>query len=468
MIYAARSVVLSALALSAAIPAQPPPRTALPPVTSTSTVAISGAGIGGVPKTVSLPFMNNFKGKGDWYVTPTDAHAAFFLSDALATKVGRLDLEMNGTPESLINNPFAITMENNKNTGHKTDQGFAVMVGTAQKSITFAPVDPGDTVTITITKMDMLSFEATFTGTLTELGMMERDGHDAHRVSVSGSIRLHRPTAPPAISTGSWTNCDPVIHDWLNEAENRAPSDCETRFDLHVRTAMNTAFAPLVSSLQQQQWKTPWGLPDPAQPLTATPRSTERQPFTGQGWSVRMQMDPGSPEFQRLKAASDQPDPDLVKEMELIKQGKYAEAQALEKTRKPNNALGDFRDNTEFAASASINSGGLDLVNFHGSFTATPLAGGGTILYLPAAQPPTGGGEGEPWTFVLLGPWSQPTATHLDGETTRVIVKAQLNQAPTRLGVQTVLIRIRSSRELAQNIIQPIDWAALRALIAEK
>ena len=466
MIHAARSVVLSALALSAAIHAQAPSRAALPPVTSTSTITISGPGVGGASRTMSLPFMNNFKGKGDWYVTPTDAHAAFFLSDALTTRAGRLDLELNGTPNELINQPFAITMQNNKDTGHKTDQGFEVMIGTAQKSTTFSAVDPGDTLTITVTKMDMLSFEANFSGALTELGMMERNGHEAHRVSVSGSIRLHRPSAPPAVSTGAWNNCDPVIHDWLNQAENRAASECETGFDRHVRAAMNNAFAPMVSSLQAQQWKTPWGVDDPTVPFTAAPRGSETQPFTGQGWSVRMQMDSGSPQYQQLKASADQPDPDLVKEMELMKQGKYAEAQALDKARKPNNALGEFRDNTEFTARASINSGGLDVVNFHGSFTATPLPGGGAILYLPAAQPPTGGGEGEPWTFILLGPWGQPTAAHLDGETTRVVVKAQLNPTPARLGAQTVLVRIRSSRELAQKVIQSIDWGPLRALIA--
>ena len=158
----------------------------------------------------------------------------------------------------------------------------------------------------------------------------------------------------------------------------------------------------------------------------------------------------------------------MMKEMEFLKQGKYAEAQAIEKTRKPNNSLGDFRDNTEFNATASINSGGLGQVNFHGSFSVSPLPGGGSILYLPAAQPPGGGGEGEPWTYVLLGPWSQPTATHLDGDTTRVQVKAQLNPSPARLRAQTVVVRIRSSRELAEQVIQQIDWSSLRALLTEQ
>src|SRR5579871_716737 len=71
-------------------PAQPKASAAArPAVVSQSTVTVSGPAAGG-SRTIPLPYMNNFENKGDWYVTPSDAHAAFLLSDAQAFKEGRL------------------------------------------------------------------------------------------------------------------------------------------------------------------------------------------------------------------------------------------------------------------------------------------------------------------------------------------------------------------------------------------
>jgi len=215
-------------------------------VVSTSSITVSGPAAGGT-RTIALRFMNNFENKGDWYVTPTDAHAAFLLADAQATKEGRIDLTLNGKQTK-----FLITHENNKDTGHKTDQGLSVMLGSAQKSTLFT-LDNDDEVTITITKMDSLTLEATVSGTLTQAGLMERNGHEAYRVKVNGVISLHRASAPAEKSAGSYLDCDPVIHDWLNQAQDRAPSDCEVKFDQYVRSSFVKAFEPAISAFEAEQ-----------------------------------------------------------------------------------------------------------------------------------------------------------------------------------------------------------------------
>lgn len=434
-----------------------------PAVVSNSSVTVSGQAIGGT-RTIALPWMNNFENKGDWYATPTDAHAGLFLSDASVMKEGRIDLELNGKQTT-----FVVDHGNNKNTGHKTDLWFGVTVGSAQNSTMFTPGD-NDEVTITVTRMDSLTLEATVSGTVTRAGLMERNGHEAYRIRVSGTISLHRASAPAEKSAGNYLDCDPVIHDWLNQAESRAPAECEVKFDRDVRATMTEAFEPTYAAFAAQQWRVTRS--PKAGMIDSVPRGSEKMPYQF-GFGVfaagfELTMDPGVAEFQRLKAAADAPDPGLARVMELMKQGRYAEAQAaanLAKADKPNNALAEFRGNTQVMATPAINRAEVTVVNFHGAFAAAPLAGGGTVLYLPEAQPGGGGSGGEPMTYVLLGPWGQASAERLDADATTVSVKATMSPSAPRLSVQTVVVGFHCSRELARKAIQTVDWPLLRGLI---
>ena len=435
--------------------------TAPPPVVSNSTVTISGPGIGGVTKTLSLPFMNNFANKGDWYVLPNDAHAAFFVADKMTYSQARVDILLNGAQKT-----FVITSANDLAAGHKTDQAFDVMVGDGHTNKTFSTTDPGDAVTITVTRMDILNFEATFSGTMTEVGMMERDGHDAHAVTVSGSISLHRASAPPPVSAGNWVDCDPIIHDWLNEAENRASSECEAKFDHHLQTAMNAAFSPMESALTASDWQIV-NEPDPNVLFLSAPRGSEAQPFHGQGFKLTLALNPNSSQGQQAIDAANTPDPLMMKMMELMKEGKYAEAQELQKQLDAKSKDAPPPPSTRLTVQVSFNTPAKELINFHGAFSTSALPGGGTVLYLPAMQPLSGGSSGDPGTWVLLGPWSQPASTHLDGDTTKVIAKAQLNPTAPRLSVQNIAVYLNCDQDLAAKAIQAIDWSQLRALLAQ-
>jgi len=450
-------VLLAPYAMHAQPKASAPAR---PAVVSNSSLTVSGPIIGGT-RTIALPWMNNFENKGDWYVTPTDAHVGLLLSDASAMKEGRIDLGLNGRQTT-----FVINHGNNNDTGHKTDLWFGVTVGSAQKSTMFTLGDD-DEVTIAFTRMDSLTLEATVSGTLTQAGLMERNGRDAYRIEVNGVISLHRTGAPPEKSAGNYIDCDPVIHDWLNQAQNRAPAECEVRFDQHVRATITKAFEPTYAAFAVQQWRVTRS--PKAGTLDSMPRGSEKMPyqfgFGDVAVGFELMMDSQAPEFQRLKAAADAPDPGLSKVMELMKQGKYAEAQAAAKEQKPNNALGEFRGNTQVVVTPAINAAEMAVVNFHGAFAAAPLAGGGTVLYVPEAQPRSGGSEGDPMTYVLLGPWGQASAARLDADATKVSVKATIRPTAPRLSVQTVVVSFHCSRELARKAIQTVDWSALRGLI---
>jgi hypothetical protein len=434
---------------------------ALPPVVSNSTVTIAGPGIGGVTRTCSMPFMNNFANKGDWYVLPNDAHAAFFVADKTASAQCRVDIELNGAQKT-----FAITSANDLASGHKTDLALDVMLGDGRSNKTFSTTDAGDAVTVTVTRMDMLAFEATFSGTMTEVGMMERNGHDAHRVTVSGVISLHRASAPPPLSAGNWLGCDPIVHDWLNQAQNRASSDCEVKFDRHLQTALNAAFSPMESAFTASQWQIV-NKPNSNVVFDSAPRGSEKEPFHGQGFKLTMAVDPNSAQGQQALAAANTPDPLMMKMMELLKAGKYAEAQQVQKQLDAKLKDAPPPPSTRFTVQASFNSSAKELINFHGAFSSSTLPGGGTVFYLPAMQPPSGGSGGEPGTWVLLGPWSQPASTHLDSETTKITTKAQINPSAPRLSIQSIAVYLNGDHNLATKAIQTINWSQLRALLAQ-
>jgi hypothetical protein len=430
--------------------------TAPPSVVSNSTVTIFGPGIDGATKTFSLPFMNNYANKGDWYVLPDDAHAAFFVADKATLAQSRVDILLNGPQKT-----FVITNANDLASGHKTDQALDVMVG----NLKFSTTDPGDEITVTVTKMDMLNFVATFTGTMTQVGMMERNGHEAHRVTVSGSINLHRASAPAPINAGNWENCDPIVHDWLNQAQNRASSDCEVKFDHHLQTALSAAFSPMESALAASQW-TIVNKPDPNVVFDSAPRGSEKEPFHGQGFKLTMAVNPNSAQGQQAIAAANTPDPLMMKMMELLKAGKYAEAQDVQKQLDAKQKSAPPPLSTRFTVQVGFNTSVKEFINFHGALSTQALPGGGTVLYLPAMQGLGGGSGGDPGNWVLLGPWSQPTSTHLDGETTKVTTKAQMNPAAPRLSVQTIAVYLNCDQNLATKAIQAINWSQLRALLA--
>jgi len=383
------------------------------------------------------------------------------LADAAQSKQGSLDLNLNGKQPT-----FTLTKETTKSlTLSKTSLAFGVSVVNGTNRLEFG-LDRTDQVTLTVTKMDNLSLEANFSGTLSQLAGPEH-------IKVSGVISLHRASAPADVSAGNYVDCDPVIHDWLNQAENRAPSDCEVKFDRVARSAFATAFAPMTRAFMAEGWRVTKTL-EPAE-LTAMPRKSENGPYhfgfaQGADVVVQVDMDPGAPEFQRLKAASEAPDPAMTKVMELMKQGRYAEAKTLsdQGTVGAGNAYGAFRDNTQILVRPDLNFGEFSVVNFHGAYAATPLAGGGTVLFLPEAQPPTGGSAGEPATWVLLGSWGPVSAASLGDGGTKVTAKATASSSVSRLTAQAITVRFRCSREAAQKAIATVDWGALRALISRR
>jgi len=282
-------------------------------------------------------------------------------------------------------------------------------------------------------------------------------------------------TAPPSIAgqtTGTFGTCDPVIHDQLAGAEWRSPSECEVKFDSYVRNRLTAALQPVVAHLTANSWSVTRQVE--LQSLTSIPRHTETRPFQlneqemHQNGAFYMQFTLGqnSPVFQQY----DQTVQAVTKKFgEALKSMNAASMSAAQ------NALQDATkaeaEHTSIRIDVSINSASVGVSSFKGGHTVTTLPGVGFAVSAPFVQAPTGGdiGAAQRVTYVFLGPFTPPPSTWPSTGDEDLQVKGSLSSATAKLlSVQNICVRIQTGTDLAQQIIQFIDWSALEKLMVAK
>ena len=272
-------------------------------------------------------------------------------------------------------------------------------------------------------------------------------------------------------STGTFGNCDSVIHDKLAGAEWRSPSDCEVKFDAYVRTGLTAAMQPVIDNLTAQGWGVTGEVE--AQSLTSIPRHTADKPFQlaeqqmhqGGAFFVTLGVDKNSPVFaqydQAVQAA-------MAKFGAALKSMNAADGVAAQ------NALADATkaeaEHTEIHIGVSINSSSAGIANFKGGHAVTKLPTGGFAVSAPYVQAPTGGDvtAAQAVTYVFLGPFTPPAATGPGGGDENIQVKGSLSSAPAKLlSVQSVVLRIQTGTDLAKQVMQLIDWNAIKNLMKD-
>jgi hypothetical protein len=279
--------------------------------------------------------------------------------------------------------------------------------------------------------------------------------------------------APALQPTGTFGDCDPVIHDKLAGAEWRSPSECEVKFDAYLRKGLTAAIEPVIDKLTAHGWGVTRTVE--LQSLTSIPRHTEGKPFQlteqqmhqGGAFFVQLGIDKSSPVFKQydepLQAATQK----FGAALKRMDAAEMASAQ---------NALHDAaktqEEHTTIAISVQINASAVDIPSFKGGHTVTKLSSGGFAVSAPYVQPPTGGDESaaQRVTYVFFGPFTPPApAGPGTGDETIHVRGGPLSTSPTKLlSVQNVVLRVQTGSELAQQVIQSVDWTALGNLLAGK
>jgi hypothetical protein len=215
---------------------RPAPRpAAAPSVVSTSDITLDN-GSDFQAARFPLGFTN-----GDWYATGTDAYASLTLETKSPQPV-RLDLQWNGpAPRQTIN------AGNNKDLG-ASQSFFLTMTGEGIYNLR-SSFGATDSVTVTIGTITDHDLDATIDGRISANVKLRNPV-----LTIKGTIHLHRDAVPPRIVTGTYGDCDAVIHDKYVGAEVRSPSGCEVKFDADVRAAFARVFAGIPRAFPSTGW----------------------------------------------------------------------------------------------------------------------------------------------------------------------------------------------------------------------
>jgi hypothetical protein len=446
MVRIVRTIVfglLAGLAVDAGYAVGAPLAAAAPaevPLVSESKITVSGAGIAGETYSFS-------EAHGDWFSTATDGHAALTLMSPAGAHRAQLSLQWDGKGLTQT-----ITNANNSDVGGNNRYTFYLhLLGTGAYQQTAQPRG-GDAIKVTVTRMDDQALEATIAGSATGAGPLR----------ISGVIKLRKAGGATVVASAGFGDCDAQIHDKLAGAEARSPSECEVKFDTYVRQTLVSAVGPVVDSLTKQSWveikKPNLG------PITAIARNSEKAPYKLQSThegavGMSLAMAATSPGYQKYN----QPVADAMKKMGAggaDAAGAMAEMQEAGRTADAN---------TKVTISLSINEAMVGITNFKNGHTVTPVMGGFAVV-VPYAQAATGGdiSAAQQATYVFVGAFAPAGSKAGAGGAEQITVAGNLNAGKEQFAVQNVRIRIQASKELAEQVMGLVDWAAIQRLMTAK
>src|SRR5438067_4486197 len=203
------------------------------------------------------------KVEGDWYVAPNDTHSTLTLHGTFDNRSFVFEVEWAGKGE-------VHTINNEMRHDGLHDGDFIISLPDKQvygDGLHAYPVGEQE-VKITVQKMDDLNLSAIITGLVT-------NNNDV--LEISGAINLHRNQTAQKNFSATYKNCDNTIYDKLYGAEDRAPSECEVKFDQDVKQMLADAIEPVKKQFQTKEWTVE--NETEIKPLVGVPRGSEKRAF---------------------------------------------------------------------------------------------------------------------------------------------------------------------------------------------
>ena len=380
------------------------------------------------------------KADGDWFATENDGHGTIEFDAMYSNRKLKLYLEWDGKePVHAINNDIR----------HEQRKG-DFLISMDDKAVygdgLNAYPSGEDQVKIIIHSIDDAKLSGELSGMITQ-GNQE--------VKVSGTFSLEKKQAAASgkkIVTLSYKDYDNVVHDKLTGAENRSPSESEAQYDLDVRQTLRDAFRLVISSLQKDAWQIDeqTGL----DPLDGVQRGSEKRLFKTT-YDLRLSLTQASPVFAHY----------MEKINELTEKSRNNPTKEnFEEVMKVGHELNGA---THISIAAFVNNHSASFSNFKGGIKVSSVGDNVFKIQGPSMQARTGGGEDNSVdaTIFLIGKWKQPVVQKLDEKESEVNSTAILNNSPTQLKAQNIVIRIECSPALAEQIIKNLDIEKLRSLV---
>jgi hypothetical protein len=417
--------------LAATMAAQPGRPSAAPAVLSDSVIEIEGRGLG--HERFVLQFAD-----GEWFVRPGNAHAMLELKTTSGTPV-RLSLQWFGTQRIHV-----IDAATNSDSRGDRVGFFLDLTGPEPGNIHAVPYGD-ESVKLSVTTFTDQDIEAVFEGVVNEL-------------TVKGRIKLHRDAMPKRLTTGTFTDCDPVVYDVLYGADARSPSACEQKFDAYVRDTIKRALAPAIAAFEAQGWVVQTG-PEPW-PITSVGRGLDKDPFQVR-YGVTLQLDPGGEAMEKRLAA-----------LEAMKEKVSAEIQALGRPGPSAPALQqllhDMQGSTHIEIAVSMNApSGGGLAAYSREQTVLSIPGAVYAVSAPRAQNRGGGGAGNAVerTVAWFGRLAPPAIQKDDDGGESIRLSPRFDRQASTLTAQTLSLALECNAELAGALLRLVDIKTLTSLL---
>ena len=380
------------------------------------------------------------KADGDWFASDNDGHGTIEFDAMYSNRKLKLYIEWDGKePVHAINNEIR----------HEQRKG-DFLISMDDKAVygdgLNAYPSGEDQVKIIIHSIDDAKLSGELSGMITQ-------GNE--EVKVSGTFSLQKKQTPASgkkVVTLSYKDYDNVVHDKLTGAENRSPSESEAQYDLDVRQTLRDAFRLVISSLQRDAWQIDeqTGL----EPLDGVQRGSEKQLFNTT-YNLRLSLTQASPVFAHY----------MEKINELTEKSRNNPTKEnFEEVMKVGHEMNGA---THISIAAFVNNHSASFSNFKGGIKVSTIADNVFKIQGPSMRGRTGGGEDNSVdaTIFLIGKWKQPVVQKLDEKESEVNSTAIVNNSPTQLKAQNVVIRIECSPALAEQIIKNLDIEKLRLMV---
>ena len=287
----------------------------------------------------------------------------------------------------------------------------------------------------------------------------ERRDHGASTAQFEAVINLKRtPFVKLAPSQVFGEACDPTLYDRLAGAEFRSPTDCEIKFERHVRHEFADAVKPVADQYEKLGWNV-------LQQPSPEPRTDRGIGLARSQKTYGLTLGAGS--FLQLQRRSNEDEAEFKGQRQQEIQTKYAND--LDRQIKETMALAtDLKANDQIDLSLSINYPPVapDTISFMKPLTTYPVGGGGLAFSTNDADDNADGQTtlSPNKTYLYLGPVKQTTVKNSDGSSTMSIRPAFDPKAPA-LAAQVVKVTIECKPELAAQVLARLDVQKLQELV---
>ena len=254
-------------------------------------------------------------------------------------------------------------------------------------------------------------------------------------------------------------NCDNVVHDKLEGALNRTPSECEVLFDQRIRNIFDEAFKKVFFRKENSDWI--MNVKPEMTPIEGVGRNTETDIFrlsnTDNGdFNYELQINSNSPAGQAWSKK-------FYETMEALK------ADAAANMPRFMELSYDMKTATNILLYTSINNASSSFGSFKGGHQSVKIPGAAYTFRAVHVAALSGGGDenSRDACLIVFGKWQPPVIAKYEDGSDSIRLEAILNKSASKFSVQNIVVRIECNKQLTDQLLREIDFNKLQSMLSQ-